>query len=81
MVDDQPGEDPELADFDEVLSKAYRVHASLTTETRAAQSAKPNLPCPCGSGTKGKKCCGNPVTASRKRRQLQDLRDALCSKY
>ena len=30
----------------------------------AAQKVGPNDPCPCGSGKKYKKCCGNPANKS-----------------
>ncbi|MCP1105271.1 anaerobic sulfatase maturase [Serratia nevei] len=46
----------------DLLANGYPEHAimyALAQEKRAgASSAKPNAPCPCGSGKKYKKCCG-----------------------
>jgi len=77
IPEELPGETEEsLKQFDEMLKRELRLpddseappssFCKPAAPQAIARSLPRNKPCPCGSGIKYKKCCGNPVSPELK---------------
>lgn len=68
----------ELEQFEPVLMQAYARLQQV--DTRPRYTAGRNDPCPCGSGSKFKKCCADTPARDRERRRAENVRFELASK-